>query len=250
MCIALHVAIASDLDIYFTPVSCITSEVLDPEGPDLAVAFDAITMDPVGLRYQVWLDTKKPVNLAPDVWSLKFYAQNEADLRPRVLRGSEPEKHRRQARDAPGCVMFTPAAERLVHTVRGTRRAGRVEFPPQLAEGGTKRKADEPAHIWLRRCAEAFGGIEQVALEDNLVLFMVVHLHDTKITYANLQALWAETPAARFAEGTGTEVHRYLRLDHDLEALGPLLKEPMPHVHIEADGEPRFPVPVPDCDIV
>lgn len=146
--------------------------------------------------------------------------------------------------------MFTPAVERLVHTVRGTRRAGRVAFPPQLAEGGAKRKADEPAHIWLRRCAEAFGGIEQVALEENLVIFMTVRLHDTQITYANLQALWAETPVARFVEGTGTEVHRYLRLDHDLEALGPLLKEPVPHVHIEADGEPRFPIPAPDCDVV
>lgn len=91
MCIALHVAIESDLGIHFTPVSCVTSTVLEPEGPDLAVAFDAITMDPVGLRYQVWLDTKKPVNLAPDVCSLKFYAQNEAALRPHVLTGSEPE---------------------------------------------------------------------------------------------------------------------------------------------------------------
>jgi hypothetical protein len=55
------------------------------------VAFDAITMDPVGLRYQVWLDTQKPVNLAPDVCSLKFYAKNEADLRPYVMKGGEPE---------------------------------------------------------------------------------------------------------------------------------------------------------------
>lgn len=146
--------------------------------------------------------------------------------------------------------MFTPALEQFVHMVRGARRAGRVAFPPQLAEGSAKRKADEPAHIWLRRCAEAFGGIEQVALEENLVLFMVVRLHDTKITYANLQALWAETPLSKFVEGSGAEVHRYLRLDHDLEALGPLLKEPMPHVHIEADGEPRFPIPAPDGDVV
>ena len=72
MCIAFHAAIASDLKIDVTPVYCVTSAVLEPEAPDIAVAFDAITMDPVGLRYQVWLDTKKPVSLAADVCSLKF----------------------------------------------------------------------------------------------------------------------------------------------------------------------------------
>lgn len=91
MCIAFHSAITSDLKIEFTPLHCVTSEILEPQGPDIAVAFDAITMDPVGLRYQVWLDTGKPVNLAPDVCSLKFYAKNEADLLPQLMKGSEPE---------------------------------------------------------------------------------------------------------------------------------------------------------------
>jgi hypothetical protein len=91
MCIALYAAIKSDLNIDITPMYCVTSAILDPKNPDIAVAFDAITMDPVGLRYQVWLDTQKPVNLAPDVCSLKFYAKNEADLRPYVMKGGEPE---------------------------------------------------------------------------------------------------------------------------------------------------------------
>jgi len=143
--------------------------------------------------------------------------------------------------------MFTPALEQLVHTIRGARRTGRVVFPPGLSEGSARRKPDQPAHVWIRRCAEEFGGVENVALEENLVLFMVVHLNDTKITYANLQALWTEVPAASFVQGTGAEMHRYLRLDHDPSALGPLLKEPMPHLHVEADGEPRFAVPASDA---
>jgi hypothetical protein len=92
MCIALHHAIASELHIEFKPVHCVTSEILEPRFPDVAVAFDAITMDPVGLRYQVWLDTKKPVSLAADVCSLKFYAENQAALRPYVMQGGEPER--------------------------------------------------------------------------------------------------------------------------------------------------------------
>jgi hypothetical protein len=146
--------------------------------------------------------------------------------------------------------MFTPALEQLVYTVGGARRTGRVTFPPGLSEGSARRKADEPAHAWLRRCAEDFGGVEHVVLEENLALFMIVRLHDTKIAYANLQALWSEVPVARFVQGAGAEVHRYLRLDHDLAVLGPLLKEPVPHVHVEAEGEPRFPVPAPACDVV
>lgn len=92
MCAVLHSAIKSELHIEFTPISCVTSVVLEPKSPDIAIAFDAITMDPVGLRYQVWLNTKKPVSLAPDVCSLKFYAENQTALRPHVMQGSEPER--------------------------------------------------------------------------------------------------------------------------------------------------------------
>jgi hypothetical protein len=91
MCITLYAAIKSDLDIDVTPLPCVTSAILEPTDPDIAVTFDAITMDPVGLRYQVWLETNKPVNLAADVCSLKFYAQNEAALREHVMKGGEPE---------------------------------------------------------------------------------------------------------------------------------------------------------------
>jgi hypothetical protein len=97
MCIALHATITSDLNIKFTSLHCVTSEILEPMSPDLAVAFDAITMDPVGLRYQVWLDTGKPVNLAPDVCSLKFYAKNKAELGPDIMKGSEPENDKLDA---------------------------------------------------------------------------------------------------------------------------------------------------------
>ncbi|MFT3768167.1 MAG: hypothetical protein QM820_22175 [Minicystis sp.] len=89
-----------------------------------------------------------------------------------------------------------------------------------------------------------------MAVEENLALFLVVRWNDRLIEYANLQALWADVPLARFADGAGGHEHRYLRLDYDMSALGPLLKEPQPHLHVEADGEPRFPVPVSTDDIV
>jgi hypothetical protein len=91
MCQALHEAIHEELKLVVEPVFCVTSAILEPEEPDVAAAFDAITLDPVGLRYQVWLETKKPVNLRPDVCSLAFYARNEDALRDHVMKGSEPE---------------------------------------------------------------------------------------------------------------------------------------------------------------
>lgn len=90
MCRALHDAIRQEFELDFQPLRCVTSAILDPEDPDFADAFDSMTLDPVGLRYQVWLDTKKPVNLRPDVCSLKFYAEHENQLRAYVMRGSEP----------------------------------------------------------------------------------------------------------------------------------------------------------------
>jgi hypothetical protein len=92
MCRTLHATIKSDLGIEVEPLICVTSAILDPQEPDIAAAFDAVTFDPVGLRYQVWLETKKPANLRPDVVSLKFYAKNEAELREQVMKGSEPDK--------------------------------------------------------------------------------------------------------------------------------------------------------------
>jgi hypothetical protein len=92
MCRALHDAIRTELDVKVEPLLCVTSRILDPEEPDVAAAFDAITLDPVGLRYQVWLNTDKPVNLRADVCSLKFYAQHERELRKRILQGSQPNR--------------------------------------------------------------------------------------------------------------------------------------------------------------
>ena len=92
MCRALHAAIKDELAFDVKPLLCVSSVALEEKEPDLADAFDAITLDPVGLRYQVWLETKKPVNLRPDVCSLKFYAKHENELRTHVMKGSEPSE--------------------------------------------------------------------------------------------------------------------------------------------------------------
>lgn len=139
---------------------------------------------------------------------------------------------------------FTPALEQLIYTIRG-RHSGRVAFPPPLPEGAARRKDGESAQLWISRCIEAVGGVGQLVVEDNLAMILVIKVHEQQLEYASLQALWAEVSIADFAAGDGTARHQYLRADHDTSALGPLLKESLPHVHAAAERAPRFPIFLP-----
>lgn len=100
MCRMLHAAIKDELALDVKPLLCVTSVALEEKELEFADAFDAITLDPVGLRYQVWLETKKPVNLRPDVCSLKLYAKHEDELRAHVMKGSEPSVIDQKLRNA------------------------------------------------------------------------------------------------------------------------------------------------------
>jgi hypothetical protein len=92
-CRALHDAARAELAIQIESLFCVTSAVLDQDGEvDLAGAFDAVSLDPTGLRYQVWLNTNKPINLAPDVCSLKFYGQHQRTMAQHAMQGSEPKE--------------------------------------------------------------------------------------------------------------------------------------------------------------
>ena len=90
-CSRLHQAISKDLDIEVAPLYCETSQHLRQDPVDYAYDYDCFTDSPIGLRYQVWLDFKKPINLRPDACSLKFYIEHEAELKPLVFAGHEPE---------------------------------------------------------------------------------------------------------------------------------------------------------------
>jgi hypothetical protein len=50
--------------------------------------WDAIALEPVSVRYELWLDLKKWMTLPPDRTSLKTFAENAAELTP-LLAGTE-----------------------------------------------------------------------------------------------------------------------------------------------------------------
>lgn len=61
------------------------------EEEDCAYHYDIVTLEPLGLRFQVWLDFKKPMDLEPDKTSAATYLQNIALLEPFVPGYARPE---------------------------------------------------------------------------------------------------------------------------------------------------------------
>ena len=89
-CKLLHDAIEREMDITIVPVFDITSQKHPTNEPEYSAFIDHITLKPLGIRYRVWLETKKPLNLRADMCSLEFYANNEEKLE-HYLYGSKPE---------------------------------------------------------------------------------------------------------------------------------------------------------------
>ncbi len=92
-CTILHRAIKKDLKINIRGLYCVTSRAIEenPGNWDFAYEFDCLNGDPVGLRYQVWLDTKKPINLRPDVCSILLFKDHIKDLKPLLFSNRMPE---------------------------------------------------------------------------------------------------------------------------------------------------------------
>lgn len=89
LCVALHSSIKNELGIEVNTRCCETAQKLGE--PDFAYDVDAITLKPIGLRFQVWLDFGKPKNLKPDVCSMIFYSKNKELLSNFLLFGHEPD---------------------------------------------------------------------------------------------------------------------------------------------------------------
>jgi hypothetical protein len=89
-CERLHAAIREDLDFEVEPLRCITSEKLREEPIFYAHEYDAVTLEPVGLHWQVWLDFGKPINLYPDVCATSTYAEHEALIESKLYAGQQP----------------------------------------------------------------------------------------------------------------------------------------------------------------
>jgi hypothetical protein len=89
-CTRLHGALERRLDIKIQGLYCATSETLKEEPRWFATTFDNLTLLPLSVKHQVWLDFKKPLSLAPDRCSKLIYAENHEALEPYRAGTSEP----------------------------------------------------------------------------------------------------------------------------------------------------------------
>ncbi len=91
-CQHVHDAIMNELKFAVEPLWCETSRRVDSsDDRDYAHDFDCLSFEPMGLRHQVWLDFKKPMNLRPDACSELTFVAFETTLRPYLFDGREPE---------------------------------------------------------------------------------------------------------------------------------------------------------------
>ena len=93
-CRSVHKQLTERFGVIIKPLLCVTSEAIGGEEPDLAIMFDYITLEPMGVRYQVALNFGKPMNLYPDSCSMKFYFEEERLFSKVLLGGVEPRRPR------------------------------------------------------------------------------------------------------------------------------------------------------------
>lgn len=94
-CGRLHEAISQELAAHLPtpiePLHCITAHRLHPASPDFAYSFCVVTDKPTGLRYRIWLDLGKPLNLTPDTCSFIAYFEHTELLQPYLMQQA-PER--------------------------------------------------------------------------------------------------------------------------------------------------------------
>ena len=84
----LHTEIRNILHVSVVPLKCRTAVILGED--DYATASDAITSEPMSIRYTVFLETNRPLQLRPDSCSWLTYFRFESVLRAHVL-GQPPD---------------------------------------------------------------------------------------------------------------------------------------------------------------
>ncbi len=90
-CERLHAELVPILGAEVERLVCATSDRLQEYPRQFANNFDCITLEPVSGKHQIWLDFRKPLNLAPDRCSKLLYAENHDVLRPYRAGRQDPD---------------------------------------------------------------------------------------------------------------------------------------------------------------
>lgn len=124
------------------------------------------------------------------------------------------------------------------------RPRGSVTFP---SDGDILAARWHPSDMtvddWFRRCVDTIfqGNPYNCAVADNIGLIASIRWeHKTELVYANFQTIIVLAEDLESLYLGECLPCQYMRLDMDLDNLGPLFKEPLPHIHSSTRREPRF----------
>ncbi|RLC18895.1 MAG: hypothetical protein DRI57_07820 [Deltaproteobacteria bacterium] len=126
---------------------------------------------------------------------------------------------------------------------------GSLTFPGNYdISDGRWRYSAETSDVWFRRIVDTFfrGYPTCCAIADNIGMLALIKWEEkTNLVYANIQTIIVSGgDLESFYLSDDLEKDRlrcqYLRLDLDMKSLGPLFKEPFPHIHSNPAHEPRF----------
>ena len=120
------------------------------------------------------------------------------------------------------------------------RPAGAGYFPIHTLKDVDTR-VGKSLHSWFCRCADAAGGVPRCCIEDNIGIIGVSKWTEGHMTYLNIQAIVTKDGRLEdFYRNESAVECQYTRLELNFKTLGPLFKEPLPHIHACHDGPPRY----------
>jgi hypothetical protein len=128
--------------------------------------------------------------------------------------------------------LLAPRVPKVFETlVKGGR------FPD--ADGDWSLAGGESVPHWFRRVVDTLPGkLRAAEVDRGLALFFIVDQQGTGIQRASLTAVVTpHTPIGELLKATPK--HMYLRADFHPGELGKPFREPLPHIHLAGDKEPR-----------
>ncbi len=137
---------------------------------------------------------------------------------------------------------FSPGFNTFVLSTYPWENLKKVSFPSGCHN--LRISSQETPHNWFKRIVDEQlnGKTEPCAVEENMAVFAKLVYDNGIITYSNVQVIIVDDDLDIFYKSASpANINaRYLRLDYDLSSLGEMFTHPHPHIHVTADGVPRF----------